>query len=238
MLRCPFSIIAGVSLLAMAGCVVRGTHNGPEEHESRSIPLDKAEMVRAEIHMGAGELKIRGGSSNLVDADFTYNVPSWKPEFRYDATGFRGRLEIDQPGSEHNSFGHTKYEWDLRFNDGVPLSVNIHFGAGNAELDLGSLSLDNLDVNMGVGNLRLDLKGSPKKDYHVSVHGGVGNATIYLPSGVGIVADAHGGLGSIEARDLHKQGGRYVNDAYENHAKVNVRLEIRGGLGNLQLIGG
>jgi hypothetical protein len=195
-------------------------------------------MVRADIRMGAGELKMRGGSSNLVDADFTYNVPSWKPDFHYDATGFRGRLRIEEPGRDHGHFGNAKYEWDLRFNDGVPLSLAIHFGAGNAELELGSLSLDDLEINMGVGNLRLDLKGAPKKDYYVRLHGGVGNATIYLPHGVGVVADAHGGLGSIDARDLHKRGGRYVNEACDNHAKVNVRLEIRGGIGTVQLIGG
>lgn len=239
MLQLRIAITAGLYLFTLTGCFVQTVETGPVEHASRSIPLDKTELVNAEIRMGAGELKIRGGSAQLVDADFTYNAPTLKPEVRYDATGFRGRLQILQPGSDHHhNLGHSKYEWDLRFNDATPLSLNIHFGAGNAQLDLGSLSLDNLEVNMGVGNLNLDLKGTPKKDYHVSVHGGVGNATVYLPDGVGVSVEAHGGLGSIEAHDLHKEGSRYRNDAFENHAKVNVRLEIHGGIGNIRLIGG
>ncbi len=235
--------LTGLLVLSLTGCVIDNVQTGPVQHETTSVPLDKSEMVRVELRMGAGDLKIRGGSAQLVDAGFTYNTPGWKPEIRYEGGGFRGRLSIEQPGREHRhfgntGFGHTKYEWDLRLNNDVPLSLNLQFGAGTAELDLGSLSLEGVNVEMGVGKLNLDLKGDPKKDYQVRVHGGVGDATIYLPESAGVVAEAHGGIGSINARGLHKRGGRYVNDAYENHAKVNVRLDINGGIGAIHLIGG
>jgi N-terminal domain of toast_rack, DUF2154 len=228
----------GLFVFILTGCVMDNVQTGPTQHDTKSIPLDKSEMVRAEVRIGAGELKIRGGSAQLVDADFIYNVPSWKPEIRYDGGGFRGHLTIEQPGHQHSHFGHTKYEWDLRFNNDVPLSLHLQFGAGNAQLDLGSLSLEDVNIQMGVGKLDLDLKGNPKKDYQVTVHGGVGEATIYLPEGVGVMAEAHGGIGSINARGLHKRDSRYVNDAYENNAKVKVRLDINGGVGEINLIGG
>src|SRR5438067_11258299 len=113
----------GLLLLTLTGCIIDTVQTGPTEHETKSIPLDKSEMVRAEIRIGAGELKIRGGSSQLLDADFTYNVPSWKPEVRYDSGGFRGRLTIEQPETGHSRFGNTKYEWDLRFNNDVPMNL-------------------------------------------------------------------------------------------------------------------
>lgn len=232
-----FPALFGLGVLMLTGCV-EAIHTGPTQHETKSIPLDKSEMVRAEIKIGAGNLKIRGGSSQLVDTDFTYNVPDWKPEVRYDGSGFRGRLTIEQPSHHHGSFGNSKYEWDVRFNNEVPLSLNLNFGAGNAELELGSLSLDQLDIHMGVGNLRLDLKGTPKKDYQVSIHGGIGNATIYLPDSAGVVAEARGGIGSVDAQGLRKHGSRYVNEAYENHANVTVRFDIHGGIGSVHLIGG
>lgn len=231
--------VAALGTLTLAGCVGIEHDHAPARHETRSIPLDKAEMVRAEIKIGAGNLNIRGGSSQLVDTDFTYSDESLKPEIRYDSSGFRGRLSIDQRGNGHGGFGDGKYDWNIRFNDDVPLSMMLHFGAGNADLNLGSLNLDNLEINMGVGNLKLDLKGNPKKDYSVSIHGGVGNATVYLPENVGVIADAHGGIGSINAGRLRKQGsGRYVNQASEEHAKITVRLDIRGGIGTVELVGG
>lgn len=90
---------------------------------------------------------------------------------------------------------------------------------------------------MGVGELRVDLRGTPKNSYDVSIHGGVGEVTVYLPEGVGVVADAKGGIGGISARGLQKRDGQYVNDAY-GHAKTTVRLDIRGGVGSINLVGG
>jgi len=104
-------------------------------------------------------------------------------------------------------------------------------------LDLGSLALRSLEIHMGVGELRVDLRGKPKHDYDVNIHGGVGEATIYLPEGVGISADASGGIGEINVRGLQKHGGHYTNDAY-GHAKTNIHLQIRGGIGSIHLIGG
>jgi hypothetical protein len=77
----------------------------------------------------------------------------------------------------------------------------------------------------------------PKNDYDVSIHGGVGEATIYLPDGVGVVAEARGGIGGINARGLEKRDGRYVNDAY-GRSKTTVRLDVHGGVGAINLVGG
>ena len=88
---------------------------------------------------------------------------------------------------------------------------------------------------MGVGELNMDLRGAPKNDYGVSVHGGVGEATIYLPERVGVDAEVHGGIGGIHAPGLEKRGDRYVNAAY-GHAKTTVELEVHGGIGAIHLI--
>jgi predicted membrane protein len=90
---------------------------------------------------------------------------------------------------------------------------------------------------MGVGECHLDLRGEPKKDYSVQVHGGVGEAEIYLPTGVGVVARAGGGIGEIEIEgDLRKDGGEYVNSQY-GKSPVTVRVDVKGGVGSIKLIG-
>ena len=83
----------------------------------------------------------------------------------------------------------------------------------------------------------LDLRGTPKKDYEVRIRGGVGEATVYVPTAVGVVAYASGGLGAVDAKGLQKRGDRYVNAAYENNAKVSIRLDISGGIGAIHLVG-
>ena len=226
--------MAGLAILALAGCDERrrAQFNGPLMHATKTIELDKAEMVRVEMRMGAGELNVEGGSQRLLDADFAFGSPEQEPTVRYDDGSFRGRLTIAEPSHHFNSSG--RYEWKLRLNNEVPMDVVTHLGAGNADMKLGSLNLRGVEVHMGVGNLDMDLRGSPKRDYDVEIHGGVGNATVRLPAGVGIVADAHGGIGNIDAEGLEKHNGRWVSRQRED-AKVTVHLDIRGGIGNITL---
>jgi hypothetical protein len=123
----------------------------------------------------------------------------------------------------------------MRLNDTVPMDLDIQFGAGDADLKFGAMNLRGLNLEMRAGDLHLDLRGTPKKDYSVRVRGGAGDATIDLPKGVGISALAKGGFGDISVKGLHKSGDRYVNDAYDT-AVVRVDLDIQAGVGSISLI--
>jgi hypothetical protein len=227
-------LVPALLLLFLAGCDGRVVVPGPIEHATQAIELDKTEMARVEIRMGAGELNVRGDSPRLLDADFAYDNPALKPIVRYTPSSFRGQLVIEQP-NVHSAGSATRYEWKLRLNNHLPLDLVTQLGAGNAEMNLGSLALRSVELHMGVGNLDMDLRGSPKRDYDVQIHGGVGNATVRLPTGVGVVADASGGIGNIEARGLEKRGGQWVSPGQED-AKVTIHLDVTGGVGNITLL--
>ena len=233
MLKQLLPFVAVSAVLTLSACR-DGTPTGPEQHESRSVELDKAERVRVELKMPVGELDMRGGAQNLLDADFTYNVPEWKPDVRYHSGGVAGDLIIEQHGPRSSS-GNKKNHWDLHFNDKVPLDLRTEVGAGEGRLNLGSLTLRSVDLQMGAGTLRLDLRGTPREDYSVRIRGGVGEATVYLPKDIGVSATASGGLGNISVTGLRKKDDRYVNDAYER-AGVRIRLDIQGGVGSINLI--
>ena len=222
------------AVLCLSSCII-DTATGPVRHDSRSVERDASERVRVDLNMGAGNLTIGGGAQKLLNADFTYNVPSWKPEVRYTGTGTHGELTIRQPEQGHAQIGRTRYEWDLALNDDVPMDLSLHFGAGEARLRLGSLSLRSVEVHMGVGKLEVDLRGNPQHNYDVSVHGGIGEATVRLPAGVGVYAEGAGGIGEIKTEGLRREGGHWVNDAYDD-AKVRIHLDIHGGIGSIRLI--
>jgi hypothetical protein len=227
-------LVPVVLLSILTGCAGRVVAPGPIEHETQAIELDKTEMVRVELRMGAGELRIGGDSQRLLDADFAYDNPALKPIVRYTPSSFRGQLTIDQP-NVHSAGTASHYEWNLHLNNNLPLDVVTHLGAGNAEMNLGGLTLRSVELHMGVGNLDMDLRGNPKRDYDVQIHGGVGNATVRLPAGVGIIANAAGGIGNIDTRGLEKHNGRWVNRAHSD-AKVTIHLDVKGGVGNIELI--
>jgi hypothetical protein len=231
------ALVAAVLALAatlLAGCNINMEHGGPPQHLTQSIELGKAEMVNVELKMGAGELRVEGGSPKLMDADFTYNLSSWKPIVHYESSSFRGTLTVEQPKG-FSAGPNVNYKWDLRLNNDVPLDVVAHLGAGEARMDLSHLTLRGVEVHMGVGELRLDLRGSPKRDYDVEVHGGIGEATIYLPTDVSVDAKASGGIGNISGRGLEKRDDHWVNPN-KMHAPVTVHMDVHGGIGNITMI--
>jgi hypothetical protein len=160
------------ALLALTGCVIDGDRTGSVQYSSESVELDDSEVVRVVLKMGAGDLHITDGGAKLMRGDFAYSVPSWKPQVRYNRSGKHASLTIEQPDTHHTRLGNTKYSWDLQLNKKAPVELALHFGAGQARLDLGSLDLRGVELDMGVGQLDMDLRGAPKHSYNVAIHGG------------------------------------------------------------------
>src|SRR5260370_2993884 len=169
------------ALPALNGCVIESSRSGPVQYSSDSVEMDDSEAVRVDLRMGAGDLRVNDGAAKLLRADFAYSVPSWKPEVRYNRSGKQGVLTVEQPGKNHAALGNTKYSCDLQLHKNVPLDLAVHFGAGQARLDLGSLQLRGVELEMGVGQLDLDLRGAPRHSYNVAIHGGIGEATVRMP---------------------------------------------------------
>jgi hypothetical protein len=229
-------LLLGPALLALNGCMIEGSRSGPVQYSSDTVEMDDSEAVRLDLRMGAGDLRVTDGAAKLLRADFAYNVPSWKPEVRYNRSGKQGILTVEQPGKNHTStLGSTKYSWDLQLNKKVPVDLAVHFGAGQARLDLGSLQLRSVEVEMGVGQLDLDLRGVPRHSYNVAIHGGIGEATVRLSSDAAIYAEAHGGIGGIKVRGLQHENGHWVSPNYDR-AESKIRIEINGGIGQINVI--
>jgi hypothetical protein len=185
--------------------------------------------------MGAGELNVSGGADALMEADFTYNVADWVPEVSYDVSGDTGELILEQGSGEGiPAGGEARNEWDLRFNDTVPTDLRVQMGAGESDLDLDSLTLTGLDLQMGAGKTTVDLTGDYGQSLEASIQGGVGEATVLLPSEVGVRASAEGGLGKINASGLQREGDSYVNDAY-GESEVTLEVDVQGGVGQINL---
>src|ERR1700730_891147 len=114
--------ILALAAALLAGCEMNGSHAGPSEHDTRVVELGKFESARLELKMGAGELRLSGGSPKLAEADFDYNVASWKPLFTSHTTGLRADVKVEQPGGV-GSLGNVEYKWGMRINDQVPWDI-------------------------------------------------------------------------------------------------------------------
>jgi hypothetical protein len=201
------------------------------EHETKALELDKSEITRVELKMGAGELRVGGGAAKLMEANFDYNDAGSKPQVEYHSTGVRSDIDVHPSGTVQ----HGESKWDMRFNDSVGMDLVVKMGAGEAHLNLGSMNLRSVAFDLGAGELDADLRGHPKRSYDVRINGGVGQATIHLPKSVGISATAVGGIGEVNVSGLEKRNDRWINPGHENDP-VNIRLDVKGGVGQIDLV--
>ena len=228
-------LLAAAVATALFGGACQSQEVGEMRQESRTIQPENAQSVRANLMMGAGELQVVGAADALMEADFSYNVADWKPRVSYEVVDNTGELSVKQgSGGGVRLGGDARNEWSLRFNDEVPIDLRVQMGAGESDLDLDSLALTGLNLEMGAGRTTVDLTGDYAQDFDASIQGGVGEATVLLPSEVGVRARAEGGLGKINAEGLQKQGDSYVNDAYGS-SDVTLDVDVQGGVGEINL---
>lgn len=218
--------------LSTPGCMLADA--GPMQHEQASFELDDTELTRVNLRMGVGQLNVKGGAAKLLEATFAYNVAEWKPSVAYTVNGKQGTLDLRQ-SSDRGSYGDAENKWQLAFNDAQPIDLVANFGVGEARLAIGSLNLRGVSLHVGVGEVDVDLRGTPKQSYRVDINGGVGSATIRVPRQVNITALAGGGIGEIDVQGLERRDGRWVNVHAAPDAPT-IRLDIRGGVGEIKIL--
>ncbi len=223
------TLIAVICTAVMVtGCGFNST--GETRTETVSLDLDEAKSGRVAIRMGGGQLHVAGGTAKFMEGEFAYNVPEWKPVVDYKA----GELTLSQPNYSA-SFGNSVNNWKVNLNSTLPLEITANVGAGEAKFELGEMNLSRVDLNIGAGQMTVDLRGTPKRDYDVQIRGGVGETVVYLPRDAGISATATKGIGDISVEGLENRDGVWVNPD-RVAAPVTVRLDVKGGVGQIRLI--
>ncbi len=260
-MRRVISRIAGIGwvvciLVLTAGCG-ETVEIGELVKESKSVEAGDAEFVDIEIEMGTGKLSVSGGTGRLMEGEFIYNVIGWKPEIDYEVRGTRGHLKIRRPiGRSASLTGRARYEWDIHLNQDMPMDLDIELGAGSSYLNLGSLTLEDLRISTGAGEVEVALTGRPsvrdlrletgagdvtvdmtgdwREDAKATIIGGVGRLRLRLPSDVGVRVETKKGIGNVSAGGMIRDGNAYVNRAYGGSG-VTLEIECATGIGSIIL---
>src|SRR4029077_12954252 len=132
-----------------------------------------AKSVHISVESGAGQVTISGGSSRLLDADFSYGYSFSSPQVAYKVESGVGQLDISQDG-ERTHFGTTHNDWDLRISNDVPLTLKVDMGAGEGRFRLRDVQVTDLDLQIGAGHVDVDLTGARKQNLKAEIQGGVG----------------------------------------------------------------
>ncbi len=230
-----FILVIGFLISRDHSSFARHIHAASEgrRHETKTVLRGDAKAVKMTVEMPAGELHFEGGGDPLLLADF-YHEGDWtQPSVDYTVTDGRGELSVRQEG-ETSVVGHSDNIWDLKVNDATPLELKIDMGAGKGDFHMAKVNLTRMELNIGAGQVNVDLTGERAKDLQATLHGGVGQAVVRLPKNIGVLATVHGGLGSIDVHGLKKEDDNYVNEAY-GKSQQTLRLTVEGGIGQIKL---
>ncbi len=246
--------------VASAAVVVIGVWtsapDGMPVTESRTVQLCSATSVTAAVELEVGDLKLKGGADALLEAEFTYDLPNRRPEVEYHVADGAGALTIHQLTPDEPLGTDAGSEWDIRLMDTVPIGLRINLGAGDAALDMSTLELRELGVDLGAGDLDLrlggarlletanvnlgagtgtiDLSGEWHKSCYVRLNVGAGDVAIVVPHGVGVRVVAEAGIGAVRVEGLSGAEDGYRNDQYGT-AAVSVVVAVNVGVGEIRV---
>lgn len=232
-----WGLMISAAFMVIAGCsqIVTGT----EKHEDILIEKDKAKQLDITLNAGVGQLHVYGGASEWVEGEAIYNSDDLKPKVKYNLSGKKGRLTIEQSKKDLSltKMNNVKSIWDLELTDEIPINLEVNTGASETILDLQGIQLSNLDIHAGVGDITIDLSGDWKESFDVDLEMGVGQSTIILPKEVGVRIKSSKGIGQTNFKGFISEGnGVYVNEAYKDAAvKINVNTELGVGQANFEL---
>jgi N-terminal domain of toast_rack, DUF2154/Cell wall-active antibiotics response 4TMS YvqF/Domain of unknown function (DUF5668) len=229
-----FVIILVVLLWRNPSFASHGAKHGRDlDHISEVRDLQGVTLLNAIVAMPAGELNLSGGTEHALEGEFDYSSAWGRPTIDYNVSGKSADLNINQD-NHGPALGPRDNTWWVRLNDSVPLDLQVKMGAAQGNLKFHDLNLKQLRIEIGVGQVNVDLTGQRSEDVDVGIHGGIGQANIRLPKNVGVTVDAKGGIGAVTTHGLKKQDGNYVNDSF-GHTPHTIHLQVAGGIGNIDL---
>jgi hypothetical protein len=114
--------------------------------------------------------------------------------------------------------------------------VHIQVGAAafNAQ-QLGHLRASEIEVEAGVGDVRLGFQGLDRPDTRVKVSMGLGSVEIRVPRGVGVELSRSTFLTSVNAPGLDRRGEVFVSSDWDR-AERRIRIEVDAAFGSISIL--
>lgn len=153
-------VLLAATLATAAGCGSAAPSDAQgwrTVNSSRQTLNEKA--LDVEVEYGAGRLVVSPASRPLLyEFQMRYDDREVSPVTEYDRESGRLRLGMRSRDRERGmrvNRVHEESRADLHLTREVPLDLRLEFGAGEADIDLGGLSLRSLSLSTGASETRI-----------------------------------------------------------------------------------
>jgi hypothetical protein len=205
---------------------------------------DDAASAAVTLEFSVGKVRVHSiTTTNLIEADVTH-VGEIQFDVQRSEVGGRPHRQIylHQSGQAsdwlRNVFGWIgsgqRLSWDVGLTTGLPLELVIRGGTGKAEYDLQALTVTDLRVNTGIGEVNLILPGGK---YPARIECGTGKVDLIVPQGAEIDLDVQAGTGEVnleigeDAAVLARVNAGVGTFTIRSPHSGETRIEVQRGLG-------
>ena len=187
-------------------------HGDDSDHSMRTVTIgrmlhaahDTAGVMRVKVEYGVGELHIAPADAPwLYNVHLAYDRPDKSQGIRYDTASRTLMIGGGSQGDNiHIGKRNDSDDSDLRVGlaRGVPLDMQVEFGAGDAVMQLGGLSLRNLTVSTGASDatVRFDTPNPVTLDRFKLEVGAAGFKAIGLGNAHAKMVNVEAGAGDVD----------------------------------------
>lgn len=216
---------------AVAAALAATTLAGGAQAQMRSMTSARQlsgeeRQLDVSLQYGAGRLKVEpAGGGLLYRMEMRYDERAFTPLTEYDRDSGRLRLGVESNRRRGES---TRVDREQRatiaLTRDVPMELELEFGAGEAEVELGGLSIRDVQIQTGASETRVSFSEPNRVEARaVRVEAGAAELTVT-------------GLGNARAERLEFEGGLGettldFGGEWRNDASVNIEM----GVGSLTL---
>ena len=189
-----------------------------------SRQIEDNDEIRVFVEYAAGRLKVRAADGGvLYRMNLRYDEEIFEPVS--DFSGHRLRLGVESI-SRGFHIGRNKQsgELDIEFARGIPMDMDLEYGAVRADIDFGGLALTDLDLSTGASQSMID----------ISEPNSVSMSTARFEIGAAEFEARH--LGNLNAERIEIDAGvgqitLWLNGRWQRDARISIDM----GLGALEL---
>jgi hypothetical protein len=167
------------------------------EQFSEALGSTNSARIDLEFSIGPAFIEALDGSEDLIQAEITH-----LGEIEFSSSGTSRKtilldtIERSFQVGRLDLFDERKLRWEIGITPEIPIELDIRGGVGEADLDLSELNLTSLDLDVGVGQIKIYVPATPE-GYNAQITGSVGETYIEIEDGADIHLDIDGGVGEV-----------------------------------------
>lgn len=175
-----------------------GIRTAPAELTTETISFDPEDVSRADVSidfsMWTSELYALEPSAGLIEGEIVHSGTMRFEGVEEDNGEASVSLSTESGGPWGWSFSGDGTPWQIGLNPRTPLDLFLDGGSGSLDLDLGGLTLEQLEIDLGSGSSQIVL---PSGEYEATIDVGSGSSRIAFGENGRVQIDIDGGSGSI-----------------------------------------